>query len=121
MIEGVPYDKLHVISIKSSKNNTILTLSDSSGLILHMTSSVRFSFLLKQLVLFLNMNEKKGICGFKNSKKSTAVAGQAAGLAMSEYMKRRNIKNVRVSVKGFGNGRLVSLHFLKFKNRKKIP
>lgn len=27
---------------------------------------------------------KKGVCGFKNSKKSTAVAGQAAGLAMSE-------------------------------------
>ena len=33
-------------------------------------------------------------------------------------MKRRNIKNVRVTVKGFGNGRLVSFKSLKFSNWK---
>lgn len=58
---------------------------------------------------------QKGSVGFKNSKKSTAVAGQSASLALTENAKRRGIKNVRVIVKGFGNGRLVRFNF-KFKN-----
>lgn len=41
MIEGVPYDKLHIITIKSSKNNTIMSLNDHKGLPLKITSAVR--------------------------------------------------------------------------------
>jgi len=64
MIDGVPYNKTNIVYIKSSKNNTILSLTDHNGLTLYSISA--------------------GACGFKNCKKSTAVAGQAAGLAMSD-------------------------------------
>ncbi|RMZ95971.1 30S ribosomal chloroplastic [Brachionus plicatilis] len=92
MIDGVPYNKIHVVSIKASKNNTIFSLSDFNGTIIFTTSA--------------------GSVGFKNSKKSTAVAGQSAGLALTENAKRRGIKNVRVVVKGLGNGRLASIKAL---------
>jgi ribosomal protein S11 len=64
MIDGVPYNKLNIVYISSSKNNTILSLTDHNGLTLYSISA--------------------GACGFKNCKKSTAVAGQAAGLALSD-------------------------------------
>lgn len=92
MIDGVPYNKTNIVYIKSSKNNTILSLTDHNGLTLYSISA--------------------GACGFKNCKKSTAVAGQAAGLAMSDNIKRRGIKNLRVMVKGFGNGRLPAIKAL---------
>lgn len=88
-VNGVPYEKLNIVSIFASKNNTILTLSDWNGIPLYSTSA--------------------GSCGFKNSKKSTSVAGQAAGIAMSDHIKRRGIKDIRAVVKGFGNGRLAAL------------
>lgn len=64
MIDGVPYNKTNIIYINSTKNNTILSLTDHNGITLYSISA--------------------GACGFKNCKKSTAVAGQAAGLAMSD-------------------------------------
>ena len=64
MIDGVPYNKLNIVYISSTKNNTLLSLTDHNGVTLYSITA--------------------GACGFKNSKKSTAVAGQAAGLAMSD-------------------------------------
>lgn len=64
MIDGVPYNKLNIIYISSTKNNTLLSLTDHNGVTLYSITA--------------------GACGFKNSRKSTAVAGQAAGLAMSD-------------------------------------
>ena len=63
-VDGVSFNKLNIVYINSTKNNTILTLTDHNGLSLYSISA--------------------GACGFKNCKKSTAVAGQAAGLAMSD-------------------------------------
>lgn len=37
----------------------------------------------------------KGVCGFENLKKSTAVAGQATGLTMSE-VQLPNIRTVKI-------------------------
>jgi hypothetical protein len=45
VVNGVPYNQLKIIAIKSSRNNTILTLTDAKGIVLFSTSSV--SFLLK--------------------------------------------------------------------------
>ena len=40
MIDGVAYNKLHIVNIKSTKNNTILSVSDSTGNVLYKTSAV---------------------------------------------------------------------------------
>ena len=40
--DGVPYEKLHIVSIKASANNTIMTLSDHTGGVLFSTSAVNF-------------------------------------------------------------------------------
>ena len=64
MIDGVPYNRLHTVYINATKNNTLIALTDHTGLCLYSLTA--------------------GSCGFKNSKKSTAIAGQAAGLAISD-------------------------------------
>jgi small subunit ribosomal protein S11 len=64
MIDGVPYNKLHIVYINATKNNTLISFTDHAGLCLYSLTA--------------------GSCGFKNSKKSTAIAGQAAGLAISD-------------------------------------
>jgi hypothetical protein len=40
VIDGVPYNKLHIISIHASINNTIITLSDHTGHSMFTTSGV---------------------------------------------------------------------------------
>jgi len=60
----VPYNKLDTVYVRSTKNNTIVNLVDMNGQTLYSVSA--------------------GSVGFKNCKKSTAIAGQAVGLAMSD-------------------------------------
>lgn len=64
VIDSVPFKNLHILHIKSSKNNTILSVTDNLGKVLFLTSS--------------------GSNGFKNAKKSTTTAAQAAALTMSD-------------------------------------
>jgi len=91
-IEGKPFKELQIIHIKSSKNNTIIALTESNGAVLFNTSA--------------------GSNGFKNSKKSSTTAAQAAAVTMSEYMKRRGLNNIRLVLKGLGNGRLACIKTL---------
>jgi len=63
-VDGVPYSKIDAVYIRSTKNNTIMNLVDVTGTTLYSITA--------------------GACGFKNCKKSTAIAGQAVGLAMSD-------------------------------------
>ncbi len=44
IVDGVPYDRLHIVNIKSTPNNTIMTLTDHKGTVLFMTSAVNFWF-----------------------------------------------------------------------------
>ena len=39
-VDGVPYEKLHIVNIKATPNNTIINLTDSKGFILFSTSAV---------------------------------------------------------------------------------
>ncbi|XP_050044840.1 small ribosomal subunit protein uS11 [Dermacentor andersoni] len=89
MVDGVPFRDLPICHIKCSLNNTLMTLTDSSGKCLTRKSG--------------------GTEGYRNAKKGTTVAAQAAALSFSHVAQLRDIKNIRVIVKGLGPGRLASI------------
>uniref|UniRef100_A0A0B7AZK2 Uncharacterized protein n=1 Tax=Arion vulgaris TaxID=1028688 RepID=A0A0B7AZK2_9EUPU len=63
LFDGIKYTDLPIIHIKSSSNNTIILASDASGAALAIQSG--------------------GRVGFRNAKKGTNVAAQAAALALA--------------------------------------
>ncbi len=74
-----------VVHIKASFNNTIITISDSSGGVVAWSSA--------------------GKVGFKGAKKSTPFAAQVAGQACAREALEAGMKRVVVWVKGPGSGR----------------
>lgn len=87
--DGKKFEELPIVHIKATSNNTHIQLTDSTG-----QSMVRTSC---------------GTEGFKNIKKSTAIAAQTAGIATAAKAKAKGVTFVRVMVKGLGNGRLSSI------------
>ena len=71
--------------IKSSFNNTTITITDTRGDTLCWSSS--------------------GTCGFKGSRKSTPFAGQCAAQQVAEKAAKFGVKEVEVRVNGPGSGR----------------
>jgi len=71
--------------VSSSYNNTILTLTDPRGNVLHWTSA--------------------GSIGFKGTKKGTPFAASKAAEAMFLATQKLGIEKVAVFVKGIGAGR----------------
>jgi small subunit ribosomal protein S11 len=71
--------------ISSSYNNTILTLTDMSGNVLHWTSA--------------------GSIGFKGTKKGTPFAASKAAEAMALAAQKLGIDKVAIFLKGIGAGR----------------
>jgi len=90
LIDGIRYDELPIVHIHSSLNNTIMTVTDHTGTKIIARNSC-------------------GIEGFKNVKKSTAVAAQATGHTIGATVLKKGIRNIRAVVKGLGVGRLASL------------
>ena len=75
-----------IATIKSTFNNTIISLSDAEGNVLGQGSPARV--------------------GFKGSKRSTAFAATKAAVEVAErVMKKYGLKEVKVFVKGPGSGR----------------
>jgi small subunit ribosomal protein S11 len=74
-----------IIYIKSSYNNIIISLTDSSGNVLSQTSA--------------------GKIGFKGTKKSTPFAASKVAGAMAAILTKMNIKKISIFVKGVGSGR----------------
>lgn len=74
-----------IAHIKSSFNNTIITISDQQGNTLAWASS--------------------GNVGFKGSRKSTPFAAQVAAERVGNVVKEFGVKNLEVNVKGPGPGR----------------
>jgi small subunit ribosomal protein S11 len=74
-----------IVHIKSSFNNTIVTISDISG------NAVSWS--------------SAGSSGFKGARKSTPFAAQTAAEKAALEALNRGMKNVQVLVKGQGSGR----------------
>ncbi len=73
------------VYISSSFNNTIITLTDSTGKVLGWTSA--------------------GTVGFKGTKKATPYAASKVAEVISDLAKRIGVEKVAVYVKGVGSGR----------------
>jgi small subunit ribosomal protein S11 len=81
-----------VAHIKSSFNNTIVSISDASGNVLAWSSS--------------------GNVGFKGSRKSTPFAAQLAAESAARRAMEHGVRRVDVMVKGPGSGRELAIRSL---------
>lgn len=81
-----------VVHIQSTFNNTIITITDSSGNVIAWSSA--------------------GVQGFKGSRKSTPFAAQLAAENAAKKAMEHGMKNVEVYVKGPGSGREAALRSL---------
>ena len=87
--KNVPLGQAH---IKSTFNNTIVSITDPSGAVLAWASS--------------------GQVGFKGSRKSTPFAAQLAAEAAARRAMEHGVKKVDVFVKGPGSGRETAIRTL---------
>lgn len=85
-------DSSGVVHIKATFNNTIITISDSSGGVVSWASA--------------------GRVGFKGSKKSTPFAAQLAGSTCAKEAMDMGLRRVEVWVKGPGSGREAAIRSL---------
>ena len=74
-----------VIHIKSSFNNTIVSITDASGNVIAWASS--------------------GVAGYKGSRKSTPFAAQIAAEKAARAAQEHGLRRAEVQVKGPGSGR----------------
>ncbi len=74
-----------VAHIKSTFNNTVVTITDANG------NTISWS--------------NAGVAGFKGSRKSTPFAAQIAGKDAAEKAMEHGVRNISVFVKGPGSGR----------------
>src|SRR5512147_2265800 len=81
-----------IAHIKSSFNNTIITISDQQGNVLAWASA--------------------GNVGFKGSRKSTPFAAQLAAEAAARRAMEHGVRKVDVMVKGPGSGRETAIRSL---------
>ncbi|GFO14631.1 30S ribosomal protein s11 [Plakobranchus ocellatus] len=99
VFDGMKYTDVPVVHVKATSNNTILTVASDSG------------------VLAL---QSAGTVGFRNARKGTNVAAQAAAIALASDALRKDVKTVRVCLKGIGPGRLPALKALQMSGLKII-
>src|SRR3954471_7309774 len=81
-----------VVHIKSSFNNTIVSITDSEGAVISWASA--------------------GNVGFKGSRKSTPFAAQLAAEACAKRAMKHGVRTVDVLVKGPGSGRETAIRSL---------
>lgn len=74
-----------VVNIQATYNNTLVTLTDTSGNLLFASSS--------------------GALGFKGAKKSTPFAAAKVGELIAEKAQQVGIQDVRIVIRGVGPGR----------------
>ena len=86
-------DLIGIVFFKATANNTIATLTDLSGNTVAWCSS--------------------GSAGFKNARKSTSYAGQAAAEKLAKKAKQIGYQVVTVKMKGFGFGKELAIKGLK--------
>jgi small subunit ribosomal protein S11 len=87
--KNVPHGHAH---IKSTFNNTIVSITDQGGAVLAWASS--------------------GQVGFKGSRKSTPFAAQLAAESAARRAQEHGVKKVEVFVKGPGSGRETAIRSL---------
>jgi small subunit ribosomal protein S11 len=84
---------LGIIHLQTTSNNTILTLTDLEGNTQSWASA--------------------GSAGFKNSRKSTSYAAQAAAEKLAKKAKQLGFNTIHIKMKGLGYGKELSLRGLK--------
>lgn len=87
--KNIPYGAAH---IKSTFNNTVITITDMDG------NTIAW--------------ESAGSVGFKGSRKSTPFAAQVAAEACAKKAQEHGVKKVEVFVKGPGSGRETAIRTL---------
>ncbi|KAM4678490.1 small ribosomal subunit protein uS11m [Discoglossus pictus] len=86
---GKRFEEIPIAHIKATYNNTHIQVTSAESEPLARTSC--------------------GTEGFKNAKKSTAVAAQTAGISAAAKAVNKGVSHVRVVVKGLGPGRLSAI------------
>lgn len=89
IFDGLKFKDLPIVNIRVSKNNTILSLTDAKGMVKLLRSC--------------------GMEGFKNARKGTNIAAQAAAVTIGKKSVDLGVSSVRINVRGLGPGRLASL------------
>lgn len=87
--KNIPFGAAH---IKSTFNNTVITITDLNG------NTIAW--------------ESAGSVGFKGSRKSTPFAAQVAAEACAKKAQEHGVKKVEVFVKGPGSGRETAIRTL---------
>lgn len=80
------------IFVKSTFNNTLISVTDENGNLINWTSA--------------------GSSGFKGARKSTPYAAQTAMTQLMEKIKNRGLSQAKVFVSGVGNGRDAAIRVL---------
>ena len=86
LFNGVRYSELPICNIKTSPNNTIITMADSAGntyIIMLIIICKRFNFFFLKYKGLVRMINSCGIEGFKNTKKGTNIASQATAITLA--------------------------------------
>ncbi|CRK88154.1 CLUMA_CG001939, isoform A [Clunio marinus] len=89
LFNGTPFKDLPIVAIKTTKNNTIIQLTDAQGV--------------------AQLFNSCGMEGFKNTRKGTNIAAQSTAISLSAKILERGIKTVRVTVRGLGPGRMSAI------------
>ncbi|XP_032228537.1 30S ribosomal protein S11 [Nematostella vectensis] len=90
--DDAKFSQKPIIHVNATYNNTLLTLTDHKGNTLAWSSA--------------------GSEGYKNSKRGSSVAAQQAALSLVKKATDFGVSNVRVKVKGVGQGKQSSLRAL---------
>ncbi|CAG9132431.1 hypothetical protein JYU34_003881 [Plutella xylostella] len=89
LFDGTPYKQLAVANVRVTHNNTIVSITDSAGVI--------------------KMIRSCGMDGFKNTKKGTNIAAQTTAFTLATKAIDKGFRTVRVKVRGLGPGRLAAI------------
>ncbi|XP_012225676.1 small ribosomal subunit protein uS11 [Linepithema humile] len=89
LFNGVPFKELYIVNIKSTPNNTIMSLSEHDGKVVLLHSA--------------------GVEGFKNARKGTNIAAQQAAITFANRVLEYGVNTVRIRVQGIGPGRMSSI------------
>ncbi|KAF7241473.1 28S ribosomal protein S11, mitochondrial [Varanus komodoensis] len=86
---GKPFEEIPIVHIKATYNNTHVQVTSHENVPLALSTC--------------------GTEGFKNAKKSSVIAAQAAGMAAAAKAKAKGVSHVRIVMKGLGPGRMAAI------------
>lgn len=92
LYDGIPYDRLPMLNVIFSKNNTKFRLWDVTD--------------------YCHMKRSCYSEGFKNAKKATSVAAQVTTQGVCRILKDMKMTTIRLIIRGLGPGRVTAIETL---------